>query len=76
MPTLTERTINFLTAGLNMKEVKSSSRKYRTFRSSTSKRNYYVGKAGAVRAGKTVSDSFSITEQVHANMKLWERRVK
>lgn len=77
--TLTERTISFLTEGLGMRELPSKY-KYRKFEKKTVNIDadmptsyYWVGKAGAVRAGKTSSDSISLTDKVHANMNLWER---
>ncbi len=58
-----------------MREVKSRS-KYRQFTKfdpeTNTARHYFVGKAGAVRAGRAVSDSISLTDQVHANMTIWE----
>jgi hypothetical protein len=80
--TLTDRVVRFLVEGLKMREVSSRS-KYRQFAKtcySGSKppmtHNYFVGKAGAVRAGNSVTDSVSLTDQVHANMKIWERRLQ
>jgi hypothetical protein len=73
--TLTDRVVRFLVEAIKMKEVPSRS-KYRQFSSPRPGRFYFVGKAGAVRAGRTASDSVSITDQVHANMKVWERRLQ
>ena len=67
--TLTDRVIRFLTEGLKFVERPSKS-KYRLF--VKGEHQYHVGKAGAVRAGRTVSNSVSLTGSVHANMKLWE----
>lgn len=67
--TLTDRVVRFLVEGLAMQEVSSRS-KYRQFVKDG--RLYFVGKNGAVRAGKSASDSVSLTDQVHANMKMWE----
>ena len=66
---LTDRVVRFLVEGLGMTEAPSRSR-YRHFTKES--RNYFIGKAGAVRAGRSASDSVSLTDQVHANMKLWE----
>lgn len=67
--TLTDRVVRFLVEALKFQETKSRSR-YRQFVKGD--RKYFVGKAGAVRAGKSASDSVSLTDQVHANMKMWE----
>lgn len=69
--TLTDRVIRFLTEGLKFVE-KPSKNHYRLF--TKGGLQYHVGKAGAVRAGKTISNSVSLTGSVHANMKLWERK--
>jgi len=50
--------------------MKPSKSRYRLFVKGD--RRYHVGKAGAVRAGRTASNSISLTGSVHANMKLWE----
>jgi hypothetical protein len=75
--TLTDRVIRFLTEGLLFEEVPSHSR-YRQFYKASKvdgkELKWFVGKAGAVRAGKNASNSFSITDRVHANMKLWEKK--
>lgn len=58
-----EKVVQFL-ASRGEKEVPSRSRKYRCFERST---NYYetpywfVGKCGALRTGRTVADSVSVT---------------
>lgn len=46
-----------------LKEVKGKSTKYRTFKRENGE-FYFVGKNGALRTGKSVSDSFSITSLV------------
>lgn len=73
--TLTDRVVRFLVEGLNKMELPSKN-KYRKFEGSTFSTGsfYWVGKNGAIRAGKNVSNSISLTSQVHANMKMWERR--
>lgn len=40
-------------------EVPATSRKYRTFAKDGDERRYYIGKAGAVRAGRNPSDSLA-----------------
>ena len=69
---LTDRIVRFLIEGLHRVEVPSKN-KYRKF---DGQRETYlwVGKAGAVRAGKSVSGSISFTATVKANMQLWERK--
>jgi len=70
--TLTDRVIRHLMEGLNKQELPSKNR-YRKFTGSSPDSFYWVGKNGAVRAGKNISNSISLTDKVHANMKLWER---
>ena len=70
--TLTDRVVRFLTEGLNRVEIESHS-KYRAFIKEGSS-PYFVGKAGAVRAGKNASNSISLTDRVHSSMKIWERK--
>ena len=56
------------------KEVSSRSKYCRTFvNPKDSDRTYFVEKEGEVRAGKTVSSSQSLTDLIHAKMKLWEK---
>ena len=75
-----ERVIRFFTEGLKFRESQSASRKYRKFTKSGTAPDgepwttYFIGRNGAVRAGKKVSDSVSLTVPVHANMRLWERK--
>ena len=45
--------------------------KYRWF-TATGGINYFMGKNGAVRSGVNVSESVSLTDIVHARMKVWE----
>jgi len=72
--TLTDRIVRFLTEGLHCVEIRSKS-KYRQFSRSIDPLSYYfIGKAGAVRAGKNASNSISLTNHVKANMHLWERK--
>ena len=70
--TLTDRVIRHLTEGLKKTELPSKNR-YRKFTGSGPDSFYWVGKNGAVRAGKNASGSVSLTDKVHANMRLWER---
>jgi len=70
--TLTDRVIRHLTEGLKKRELPSKNR-YRKFTGSAINSFYWVGKNGAVRAGKNPSNSISLTDKVHANMALWER---
>jgi len=71
--TLHDRVVRFLFEGLKFGEVRSKS-KYRQFKGRDPGTYYFVGKNGAVRAGKTASDSVSLTGTIHSNMILWERR--
>ena len=71
--TLTDRVVRYLVEGRGMVEMTSRS-KYRWFVHPSSDGNYFVGTAGAIRYGKSASNSISVTDQVHANMKLWEAK--
>ena len=73
--TLTDRVVKFLVEGLHKRELPSKN-KYRKFPGSREDSFYWVGKAGAVRAGRNISNSVSLTGQVHANMRLWEKQTK
>ena len=74
--TLTDRVVRFLVDGLKMQEQEAFYRsKYRLFISKHTNRRYFIGKAGAIRAGRTVSDSVSITTEFHVNMMMWEKRL-
>lgn len=70
--TLTDRVIRFLTEGMKKKELPSKNR-YRKFTGSGPGSFYWIGKNGAMRAGPNASNSVSLTDKAHANMKLWER---
>ena len=71
--TLTDRVIRHLTEGLKKTELSSKNR-YRKFTGSSTNSFYWVGKNGSVRAGKSPSNSISLTDKVRANMELWERK--
>ena len=71
--TLTDRVIRHLTEALKKTELPSNNR-YRKFTGSKPNSFYWVGKKGAVRAGTSPSNSASLTDKVHANMQLWERK--
>ncbi|MBU1621770.1 MAG: hypothetical protein KKD77_21960 [Gammaproteobacteria bacterium] len=71
--TLTDRVIRFLIEGLKKTELPSKNQ-YRKFPGSKPDSFYWVGNAGACRVGKNISGSFSMSSQVHLNMKLWERK--
>lgn len=77
--TLTDRVVRYLVERRKMQEVSSRS-KYRQFTKfdpeTNTARSYFVGKAGAVRAGRTASDSVSLTDQVHRLMKIWEHNLQ
>jgi hypothetical protein len=60
--TKTEKLVTVLTKA-GSEEVPSRSRKYRTFRRLTNQTTcpfWFVGKAGGLRTGRTVSDSHSV----------------
>jgi hypothetical protein len=68
--TLTDRVVRYLVEGRGWIE-RGQRGKYRWFTRPIG-RNYFVGKAGAVRAGVAVSDSVSLTDVVHERMRQWE----
>jgi hypothetical protein len=69
--TLTDRIVRFLVEGLLFEEVPSKTR-YRKFVKAD--RVYFVGKAGSVREGRTVSNSISITTYIAKLVTMWEER--
>lgn len=65
--TKAEQVIEIL-KGRGAREVTSTSRKYRKFTyPNRPDQFYWIGKAGAVRVGKTVGDSVSLTFAFHNN---------
>lgn len=68
---LVDRVIRYLEEGLHYKEATSKSR-YRQF-NRPDLDPYFVGSNGAVRFGRSASDSQSLTKLVHARMELWEK---
>ena len=72
--TLTDRVIRFLSDGLKMPGVGCNSRKYRKFVGAHVNITLWVGKNGSVRAGKTITDSISMSQPIHDAMKVWERK--
>ena len=74
--TLTDRVVRYLVEGRKMQEIPTKSR-YRQFIPTGNNPNYYfVGKAGAVRSGRTASNSISITDAIYRNMEMWEARLQ
>jgi hypothetical protein len=69
--TLTDRVVRFLVEGLHFEEVPSKT-KYRKFLKAD--RTYFVGKAGSVREGRTVSSSISITTYIEKLVTMWEEK--
>ena len=69
--TKTDRIIRYLRASGFVEEM-STSKKYRKF--TFNNRTYWVGKAGAVRTGRTCFESVSITDAIESRMKLWESK--
>lgn len=53
---------------LGCREVASGSRRYRKFTNPESRLPLWIGKQGAVRVGRTVSDSVSVTDQWHRHL--------
>ena len=56
-------------------EVPSTTKKYRRFKSNKEGFFYFVGRKGAVRVGRVVSKSFSVTDKIKYMMKK-ERKLK
>lgn len=77
--TLHDRVVRYLVEGLKMREVSSRS-KYRQFTKfdpqTNTARNYFVGKSGAVRTGRTASFSISITDYIQPRIAAWEARLQ
>ena len=74
--TLTQRVVNYL-GEVGYEEADSPSRKYRKFvRKDRPGAFLWVGKAGAVRCGRTSSQSISVTSSTHKLMKLHEAKKK
>jgi hypothetical protein len=73
---LTDRVVRYLVEGRKMQEISSKSR-YRQFIPTGNNPNYYfVGKAGAIRSGRTASDSVCMTYYIHTRMKIWEAKLQ
>lgn len=70
--TLTDRVIRYMIEGLKKQE-HSSKNKYRKFYRDENT-FYWVGKAGAVRAGKNISNSISVTVHFHSLTRIWEKQ--
>ena len=56
-----ETIIKYLIENEGAEEVSSNSRRYRKFTRPGTNRFYYVGKMGAIRSGRTATDSISLT---------------
>ena len=69
--TLTDRVVRFLVEGLRFIEAPSKNR-YRKFVSKSADSIYWVGKNGAVRSGKAVAGSISLSDRIKTHMELWE----
>ena len=63
-PTRQEQVVAAL-AARGCREVASGSRRYRKFSNPEGRLALYVGQQGAVRVGRTVSDSVSVTDAWH-----------
>ena len=80
--TLTDRVVRFLVEKLKATEIPSKNR-YRKFTKYPLEIEnygkygvegfYWVGKNAAVRAGKNISDSVSLTSYMRCKMKIWEK---
>ena len=76
--TLKDRVIRFLTEGLQMVPYLTTTRKYMMFEGKHTKSFYFVGKNGGVRSNNkpSISGSVSITDAIHNNMPIWEKKEK
>jgi hypothetical protein len=75
--TLTDRVVRYLVEGLKVTEVKSKSSKYRQFIvKSWIGQFYFVGQAGGVRLGHSISNSSSWTTPIHNSIRDWEARLQ
>ena len=54
--------------GRGCREVASGSKRYRKFANPDGRLPLYVGKQGAVRIGRTVADSVSVTDAWHRHL--------
>jgi hypothetical protein len=79
--TMTDRVIAYLIYK-GCVEIPSTSNKYRKFQLGSGQTVggkpsfYFVGKKGACRAGKSASDSFSVSDAVQRYMLAWEEKVE
>lgn len=69
-----DRMIRFFTEGLNKKEVNKTTGGKIKFTGREAGHFYFVTRGGAVRSGRTIGESVSITRLVEKNMKLWEEK--
>ena len=75
--TLTDSVVRYLVEGLRVTEIKSKSTKYRLFTvTGLPGQFYFVGKAGGVRLGTSVSNSSSWTTHIHNSIRDWEARLQ
>ncbi len=63
--TKAEKTIDWLISK-GYKEIQSNSKKYRKFTHTKPDRFFFVGKHGALRVGRNISESISITDRIQA----------
>jgi len=68
-----QRAVNFFTA-MGLREISSRSKKYRTFLTPSSNKLYFIGHSGAVRTGKTASDSISVSDVLWKRIEAWETK--
>jgi hypothetical protein len=74
--TLTDRVVRYLVEGRRMQEMPSKSRFRQFIPTGNNPAYYFVGKAGAIRSGRTASNSVSITDIIYDRMKSWEARLQ
>jgi len=71
---LQDRVARYLIEAKGFQEIPSTSRKYRKFMDPLNKGHFhFLGRNGAVRIGRTISGSRSLTAVVVRLMKVWER---
>lgn len=74
--TLTDRVVRYLVEGRKMQEMPSRSRYRQFIPTGNNPAYYFVGKAGAIRSGRTASNSISITDAIYRNMEIRETRLQ
>jgi len=70
---LWERTRRYFVEEMGFKEGESRSSKYIKIERAEGMSPIFIGKAGAIRAGKSAADSISVTDLYMPRIELWEK---